>query len=114
MYEKRRHPRVPCELDSSYNEIDPSSPRRYSETNVQDISEGGIRFRTPYFTPVQNRLLFKINVPNRKNIEVVAQPAWVCELPRLSQYEVGAKFLNLSEEDRIVVRQFASSAYSRA
>ena len=112
--EKRRHPRVPCELGSSYNEFEPSSPRRHSETNVQDISEGGIRFRTPYFIPVQNRLMFKINIPNQKIVDAMVQSAWIREVPRLSQYEIGARFLSLSEEDRGVIRQFTSGAYARA
>ena len=80
-----------------------------SETVVQDISEGGIRFRASHFIPVQNKLLFKIQIPKHKCIEAVAQPAWIRGVPSVNQYDIGAKFLSLSDEDREIIRQFTSS-----
>lgn len=106
--DKRKHPRTRCEVDSSYKNLDHAAPGP-SETVVRDISEGGIRFRATNFIPVHHRLLFKIQIPRRKCIEALAQPAWIREVPSVNQYEIGAKFLSISDEDREVIRQFAMS-----
>ena len=107
--DKRKHPRTRCEIDSSFKNLDLAAAPVPSETVVQDISEGGIRFRATHFIPVHNRLLFKIQVPGKKCIEAVAQPAWIREVPNVNQFDIGAKFLSLSEEDRDIIRQFTSS-----
>ena len=84
-----------------------------SEAVVQDISENGIRFRAGKFVSVNHRLLFKINIPNQKTIEAVTRPAWVREIPALSQYDIGAEFISLSAEDREIIRSFAAEVPSR-
>ena len=107
--EKRKHPRTRCEIDSSFKNLDLAAAPVPSETVVQDISEGGIRFRVTHFVPVHHRLLFKIQIPKQKCIEAVTQPAWIREIPNLNQFDIGAKFLSLSDEDRGIIRQFTSS-----
>ena len=77
-----------------------------SETVISDISEGGIRFRAGKFIPVQNRLLFRLRLPNQKPIEAVAKPAWIREIPALNQYDIGAEFLSLSDGDREIIRSY--------
>ena len=105
--EKRQNKRVACDFDSSFKNLDdPSSSPLISETRVQDISEGGVRFRSNYFVPVHNKLLFKINIPNSKPIEALVQPSWIREIPRLHQYDIGAKFISLSESDKELIRRF--------
>ena len=106
--DKRKHSRARCEINSSFKNLDIAAAPTPSETVVQDISEGGIRFRAAHFIPVHNKLLFKIQIPRKKCIEVVAQPAWIREIPSVSQYDIGAKFLSLSDEDREIIRQFTS------
>ena len=106
--EKRQFNRVECELDSSFKNLNPENQRSVSETTVRDISEGGIRFRVNHFIAVHDKLLFKINLPNQKSVEAVAQPAWIREIPHLNQYDIGAKFISLSEADRDIIRRFAS------
>ena len=73
-----------------------------------NISEGGVRFRTNRFIPVQNRLLFRLNVPMKKPIEAIAQPAWIREIPNVNQFEIGAKFLTLTQEDKDIIQDFMS------
>ncbi len=107
--DKRQHPRARCEIDSSFKNLDRLSASSTAETMVQDISEGGIRFYTNEFIPIHHKLLFKIHIPGQKSIEALAQPAWIKEVPRVSQYDIGAKFLSLSDEDREIIRQFTTS-----
>ncbi len=107
--DKRKHDRSKCEIDSSFRNLDADASIPISETLIQDISEGGIRFRANHFIPVHNKLLFRIQMPNSKYIEAVAQPAWIREIPNLSQFDIGAQFISLSDEDRRVIREFAST-----
>ena len=74
------------------------------ETTVQDISEGGVRFRVGKFLPIRERVWVKLSIPRSKPIEVVTKPAWIRELPTIGQYDVGAEFLTLTEEDRQAIR----------
>ena len=112
--EKRRFERTQCGIDSSFKSLEGTSSPPAAETVVQDISEGGIRFRTNHFIPVHHRLLFRINVPNQKMIEAVTRPAWIREIPSLNQYDIGAEFISLSDGDREVIRQFAAGMPSKA
>ena len=86
-----------------------NQPEPLAETVVKDISEGGIRFRSNRFIPVREKLLFRMRLPNQKTIEAVAQPAWIREIPSLNQYDIGAKFLSLSEADRRIIRQLTQT-----
>jgi c-di-GMP-binding flagellar brake protein YcgR len=107
-FEKRQHARTACEIESSFRRLDQAS-QGTAETTVQDISEGGIRFRANNFIPVRDRLLFRINIPNHKTIEAVAEPAWIREIPSVSQYDIGARFISLSEADQEIIRRFVQS-----
>ncbi len=110
--EKRQNQRESCSVDSSFKNLDGSAhpaTASFSETTIQDLSEGGVRFRSNYFVPIHNKLLFKIHIPNRKPIEALVQPAWIRELPSVHQFDIGGKFISLSEEDKEIIRQFTNS-----
>lgn len=111
--DKRRHGRVRCEIDSSFRNLDADASRSISETLIQDISEGGIRFRANHFIPVHNKLLFRIQIPNSKFIEAIARPTWIREIPNLGQFDIGAQFISLSDEDRNIIKEFASAIESQ-
>ena len=102
--EKRQFKRVACEIESSFKSLTGEVSRPLNETVVRDISEGGVRFRANHFISVHDKLLFKINIPNHKTIEALAQPAWIRENPALNQYDIGAKFVSLSDTDRAIIR----------
>ncbi len=110
--DKRIYGRVKCEIDSSFRNLDEDVSKPIAETLIHDISEGGIRFRANQFIPVHNKLLFRIQLPNSKFIETVAQPAWIREIPSLGQYDIGAQFLSLSDEHRQIIKEFASTITS--
>jgi hypothetical protein len=112
--EKRRFERTPCKIDSFFTSLAEDRVSSISETMLQDISEGGIRFRANQFIPVHHKLLFKINIPNQKTIEAVTQPAWIREIPTVSQYDIGAKFISLSEGDRDIIRHFTQNVFFEA
>ena len=105
LIEKRQHERTTCEISSSFKNLSTSGHSSLLETTVQDISGGGIRFRSNQFIPIQNRLSFTLNIPKKKPIAVIAQPMWIKEIPQLSQYEIGARFLMLSDEDKTLIQE---------
>ena len=102
--DKRRFPRIECQITSVFNV--PEAPVALAETTVRDISEGGVRFRSNHFIPVRNRLSFNLNLPKKKPIETLLKPAWITEIPHLGQYEVGAYFITLTEEDKNTLRDW--------
>ena len=105
-HEKRQNKRIPCEIESSFKNLADPAVTPLSQTTLNDISEGGVRFRSNHFVSVHHKLLFKINIPNHKTIEVLAQPSWIREIPSLNQYDIGAKFISLSDTDRDIIRKF--------
>ncbi len=109
MDDKRQYTRVACEIDSAYQNLDATHAEAHAETITSDLSEGGVRFRAGRFISVHNRLLFRLRIPGQKPIEALAQPAWVREIPSVSQYEIGAKFLSLSDEDRELIRRYVQN-----
>ncbi len=104
--EKRSSRRASCQAYSQFKNLDSKIPSAYNETFISDISEGGLRFRSPQFIPVHHRLSLKIDIPKAPSIEVIAKPAWIKELPNLEQYDVGVQFLTLSDTDKFLLKKF--------
>lgn len=102
--DSRVHRRVSCEIPSSFRDLENPVNTGLVETSVNNISEGGVAFRSNCFVPVRNRLHFQLNVPKQKPINVRIQPAWIIENPRISQFEIGARFVDLSTEDRYIIQ----------
>lgn len=102
--DKRQFKRVSCEIPSSFRDLDDPSSAGLIETCVSNISEGGVAFRTNRFIPVKNRLSVQLNVPKHRPITVRLQPAWITENTRFGQYEIGARFIDLSPDDRNLIR----------
>lgn len=103
--EKRRFPRIACEIDSSFRRV-AAGPDLVEETTVQDLSEGGVRFGSNHFIAVHDRLLVRLRIPHQRPVEAVVEPAWIREVPSVNRYDIGAKFLSLSDSDRDILRRF--------
>ena len=106
--DKRRFKRVPCEFNSSFNRFEGGSLPSIWQATVKDISQGGVRFRSNELVPVRSRLLMKLDIPHRKLISALIEPAWVREIPSTGQFEIGASFLTLSDEDKGLIKEFIS------
>ena len=107
--ERRQYNRVKCEIEAFGRVLEAHSTVPPWETSINDISEGGVRFKSNYFISVGSKFLIKLNIPHFKTVEVITQPAWVRELPGRSQYDVGARFVDLGQEDKSVLRSFIRS-----
>ncbi len=101
-FNRRQFPRKKCSIESSFQAH--REPANLCETTVFDISQGGLRFRTYKFIPLQTRLNFKMKLPKNKSIDSIVEPAWIKEVPHLNLFEIGARFISLDEDDQTLVR----------
>lgn len=107
---KRQYPRAECCINSSYKDLDAGDHgKSYEDTVVSDISQGGIRFRVSRFIPIRNRLSVYLRPEKSASIEAVVKSAWIRELPRLSQFEIGASFISISEDDKKLVQNLLNN-----
>jgi c-di-GMP-binding flagellar brake protein YcgR len=108
--ERRGSVRIPCELPSSYrNLVDPTDKSsRFSL--VKDISHGGVKLNVQHFIPLADKLILSLNIPRHRTLDVRVAPAWITEEPSTGTFNLGARFLEISEEARIAIQNFKIQA----
>ena len=94
IFDKRRFIRYSCRLGASYRG---ATGLAVSETTVENISEGGIFFKTDHRLPLVEVILIYIERPDEEPIAAPVRPVWIKELSA-SRYAVGARFVNPSPE----------------
>ena len=110
MVERRRSVRVACELATSYRDMNPQKPVQIENAIVKNISRGGVRLLVNDFIPTTARLHIYLHLSRYQTIEVRVQPTWVTEIPHLNRYEVGASFVELSENNESAVETYQQHA----
>ena len=105
---RRAHLRVKYKLLCHVRDLD-SKTKMSAEIFTEDISEGGLRFRTPDLVPLNHRLSLTIEVPKRKSIEVQAKPVWVSPCQGIDQYMVGVQFIDLPYLERTAIQNFVAA-----
>ena len=107
MIERRRSIRVDCELLSKFRNLEEGfSSHKISETVVKNISRGGVCIRVGEFIPIHCRLYFYLQLPDHDTIEVHLVPAWIAELSNWKQYEMGARFVEMSSAEEVAIQSF--------
>jgi len=108
--ERRQQPRVNTTMSVQYRGI------RQADDSVvnaisRDISNGGVRLLVNEFISVFTRLVLEIALPSvPKPVRVVSKVTWIRKRPYGEQYEVGAQFMDMSEEDKRGVFDFVESS----
>ena len=110
MIERRQSIRVECEITSTFRDLDSETPGRVEVAVVRNISRGGLKIRVDAFIPIQDRLFVYLHLPNHHTIEVQVRPAWIVELPHLGKYEMGARFVEIKQEDEEAIQGFQYQA----
>lgn len=109
MIERRKYVRVRCAQPIRFRELTPNDPIGYRETFAVDISEGGVRFRADRFVPLTNKLMLEMNLaPGDRPVKAVARPAWTKSMSGFYECELGAFFVDMADEDRVLVRNFVT------
>ena len=111
--EKRQHPRVRCEIESNFKNLTTKPETLLDFTTVQDISEGGLRFRMSHFLPVHRRLYFHLEMFKTSSIEAMTEVAWVREVPRLNCYEAGVRFVDFPQHYKNHLQNFVFERLTR-
>ena len=105
--ERRGSNRVRCNLSSSFMNFDSAAPWSSHFASIKDISRGGLRLRTHAFVLLSDRLSISFNLPQQeKPVEAKVLPAWISEIPNTEIYEVGVRFIELSEKDKGAIESF--------
>ena len=108
--EKRRHHRVRTRLPLQFKDIQ-RPIEAYSGTLTKCLSEGGTRFTSTEFLSVFTRLLIEISVPSfSRPIKAISKVSWIRKVPYSNQYDVGVKFLDMTEEDKKQLSDFISKS----
>ena len=98
--ERRQQPRVNTTMSVQYRGIRQASDSVVN-TISRDISAGGVRLLVDEFISVFTRLVLEIAVPSTpKPVRVVSKITWIRKRPYGEQYEVGAQFMDMPEEDK--------------
>ena len=103
--ERRQFARKPLRFPVQYKSLKSLSeiPRG---ALTKDISEGGIRFVGNEFITLSNRLVLAIMLPAPyRSIKAISKVAWIRKVPLGEQYEIANQFLNLSEDDKKLLRK---------
>ena len=112
--EKRRAPRVPTDFPLKYKELS-GNTEDFRGTVSKNISEGGIRFRSDRFISLACRLVVELNLPAlAKPVRAVSKIAWIKKLPVGDDYEVGNKFLEISKEDKVHIKEYVGVNQEKA
>ena len=111
--ERRQQQRVNMTMSVQYRGIRQASNSVVSAIS-RDISSGGARLLVNEFISVFTRLILEITVPSApKPVRAVSKITWVRKRPYGEQYEVGAQFMEMSEEDRRGVVDFIEKSVPR-
>ena len=106
MTERRQAVRVQCEIPTQFRNLDSSYSQPIENAIVVNISRSGICIRVNEFVPIQSRLYVYLTLPSQPPIEVRVAPAWIAEIPHLSKYEIGARFMEIRLEDEETIQNY--------
>ena len=114
MQEKRKYVRVRCNLITSFKETGGGDPKFFSsEASIEDVSVGGARIRIGKFIPLTSRVIVRFNFPGRRELLVPMAPIWFYELPSGHRYEVGGRFVDMSDGARMEIESYVRESLGK-
>jgi hypothetical protein len=104
--EKRRFERIPSSFPVKYRDLN-KPETEFRGTVSKNVSEGGVRFRSDRFISLACRMVVELNLPTvPKPIRAISKITWIKKLPAGDDYEVGNQFLEITREDKKLIRGF--------
>ena len=108
--EKRRHKRVESSFPVQYRNLRKAGVMP-AGSMTQNLSEGGVCFKSNEFVSLACRLVVEISLPNiPKPVKAISKVAWIRKIPSTDQYELGNQFLEITKEDRANIMNFVNQA----
>ncbi len=106
--EKRRFQRIPSNFPVKYRDLK-NPETEFRGTVSKNLSEGGVRFRSDRFISLACRMVVELNLPTMTQpIRAVSKITWIKKLPAGDDYEVGNQFLEITKEDKGIIRDFVN------
>jgi len=109
--EKRRFNRAKTCIPVKYYKIGAYGPEMVkSATLSNNLSEVGVRFKSPEFVSRACRLIVEMEIPMfPKPIKAISKVAWIRKTDAGENFEIGNQFLEISDEDRKRVSEYVKS-----
>jgi len=108
MPEKRRFERIPETLEITYRRVPDVKACGFI---TRDISEGGVRFFAKEFLPVGS--ILRIQVKLKKiyfAFEALAQVKWIKKDTTEERFDVGADFIDISNEAKKRLAEYVKNS----
>ena len=112
--DKRKHKRLRVHVPVKYRALK-TGPSGMAEiaTLSKDLSEGGVRFRAAEFISIATRLILEMNLPLlNKPVKAISKIAWIRKAPAGDSYEIGGRFLEMSDKDKEIIAEYVDSTGS--
>lgn len=108
--ERRQFPRINARLPLQFKDIQ-RPIETYSGSLTRDISAGGVRFLSNEFLSIFTRLLIEASIPSfSRPVKAISKVAWIRKIPSGNQYDVGVKFMDMTEEDKKHLASFIAKS----
>ncbi len=109
--EKRRHERVKSHIPVRYRKLRGGGVGIIDASSISNnLSQGGIRFRTGEFISMACRLILELDIPMlTKPIKAISKVAWIKKAESSDDYVVGSQFLEISKQDKEYISKYVSS-----
>ena len=111
--ERRRFPRVSSDFPLRYRQIPVVKPG-YHDASVEDMSRGGVRFRSPDEVRVRSSMLFELLIPGAQPVHAFGRVAWVVERPDRDGFEIGGTFEEQSTTTLRAIQQHLQREHAHA
>lgn len=95
--EKRLSPRVAIRGHLRYRRV-PIGVQGPRNAIVQDVGQGGFRFRSDELLDRKSNMLLELHLPGSPFIRSLASVAWVKAMPEEDGYEMGGMFVEPPQE----------------
>jgi hypothetical protein len=69
-----------------------------------------VRLKVSVFVPLADKLFLSLNLPKHRALEVQVTPAWISEDASTGTFDLGARFLEMSDETKVAIQDFQMQA----
>ncbi|MDP8299377.1 MAG: PilZ domain-containing protein [Candidatus Tantalella remota] len=105
--EKRKYQRVDAHISLKYKMLGDKGDASNSGTVTNNLSEGGVRFRTKDFISRSSRMMMEVDVPLAgKSVQAISKVAWIRKAPNGDDYDIGGQFLEINGNDKKAVAEY--------
>ncbi len=108
--ENRKFSRVQVRIPVKFRKLQDGAGIEGIGSVSNNLSEGGIRFRTSEFVSMACRLILELDVPLvSKPIKAISKVVWIRKSDSRNEYEVGNRFLDMSKKDKEIISEYIAS-----